>query len=300
LEDYSAWTKVTDGVESSETTYATSANVDDALDWIHDQDHPWFLWLAFNAGHTPLHLPPDGLYSDTSLTGTTDDIDDRPSAYYRAMVEAMDTEIGRLLDGLSPTELSHTIVIFVGDNGTASQVNDHAFPPGRSKGSLYEGGVHVPLIIAGPGIARHGRRESGIVSTVDIFSTVLELAQVDVASVTPAGTTIDSVSMAPYLVHPDIIHQREWQLSELIGPRSLAGGRAGQVVGDGRYALYRYVDGAEQFYDVRSDPDELSDLLSTGSLDTDPALHYANLDADLKAMPFPGAAATGGGDTGPF
>ena len=297
LDDYREWHKVDDGTSSTETTYATSDNVDNALAWIEDQDQPWFLWLAFNAGHTPFHLPPSGMYTDTSLSGTTADISDNPSDYYRAMLEAMDAEIGRLLDDMPAGTLDNTVIIYVGDNGTEGEVNEGAFPSTRAKGTLYEGGVHVPLIVAGPGITSPGRRVGAMVNTVDIFSTVLDLAGVDITSVVPTGTTIDAVSMVTYLEGVHAPRLRKWQLSEASGPRSDISADGGQVISDGHYKLLRMTLGGEQLYERRSDPHDLTNLLD-GTLSTAAAAHYHTLSALLDSMPLPTDSDTGVSDTG--
>jgi len=98
--DYYNWTKTVNGIDSTVTNYATTENVDDALDWISDQgESPWFLWLAFNAAHSPFHAPPSDLHS---IDFDRNDLP-RDTLYYPAMIEAMDTEIGRLLSSIPCT-----------------------------------------------------------------------------------------------------------------------------------------------------------------------------------------------------
>jgi arylsulfatase A-like enzyme len=98
-----------------------------------------------------------------------------PRPFFKAMVEALDTEIGRLLASLPPAERARTTVLFLGDNGTESCAQ--ASPSGRAKSTLYEGGIHVPLLASG---YRVGRGEcAALVNTTDVFATVAELAGVD-------------------------------------------------------------------------------------------------------------------------
>ena len=73
---------------------------------------------------------------------------DDPRPYYKAMTQALDTEIGRLLVSLPPHTRDRTPVIFVGDNGTPGEVMAGG-DDGRGKTSLYEGGVNIPFIVAG-------------------------------------------------------------------------------------------------------------------------------------------------------
>ena len=94
-----------------------------------------------------------------------------------------DPMIGRLLAGLGP-QLARTNVLFAGDNGTPPEVTVPPFLPTHAKGTPYDGSVHVPLIAAGPAVAG-GRDEPALVSLVDVFATVAELAGIDAAAAAP-------------------------------------------------------------------------------------------------------------------
>jgi arylsulfatase A-like enzyme len=156
LPDYFSWPRVVNGTRfPNYPVYATTANVDDALTWISQQGaSPWFVWIAFNAAHTPLHKPPNALHSYDSLPGTATHIASNPRPYFEAMIEALDTEIGRLLSGI---DRNNTTIIFTADNGTLGQIIQPPYASSRGKGTLYEGGTRVPLIAAGAGVANPGR-----------------------------------------------------------------------------------------------------------------------------------------------
>jgi arylsulfatase A-like enzyme len=158
------------------TRYATTINVNDTLNWIGSlpSGQPWFVILSFNAGHFPYHVPPLGLHSYDNGTLSCPGNDD--ATCYRAMIEAMDTAIQRLL-GYLP--LGHTTIIFVGDNGSPPDMAVPPFDPDRAKHTLYEGGINVPLIIAGADVLGPARISDALVNTTDLFMTVLELAGVD-------------------------------------------------------------------------------------------------------------------------
>ena len=141
LADYSNWNITEQGVTSATTDYSTSKLTDLAVNWVGQQgDDPWFLWLAYNAPHTPFHLPPANLQT-SGLTGDAADITANSRAYYLAAIEAMDTEIGRLLNSMSTEVRENTIILYVGDNGTPSRVRDRAVYANATKGSLTEGGL---------------------------------------------------------------------------------------------------------------------------------------------------------------
>ncbi|MEO6182954.1 MAG: sulfatase-like hydrolase/transferase, partial [Verrucomicrobiota bacterium] len=122
ITSYTNWTKTVNGVSTTNyTNYATTDLVNDASAWIQARGtNNWFAWIAFNAPHTPLHLPPTNLCPHyATLSGTSTNISANPRKYFEAMVETLDTEIGRLLESVNRT---NTHIIFLGDNGTQSVV----------------------------------------------------------------------------------------------------------------------------------------------------------------------------------
>ena len=145
LEDYSNWTKVENGLSSNSQNYSTSVFTNYAQNWIKQQNQPWFMWLAHAAPHTPIHIPPTEMYS---ISGTSA----RPRQYL-AMIESLDYEIGRLLDSIPQNVLENTLIIFLGDNGTPENFLQN-YPSGHGKSTVYEGGIRVPLIIAGKGLSK--------------------------------------------------------------------------------------------------------------------------------------------------
>jgi len=251
VEDYENWVLVTDGQRSDETKYVTSKLVDLAVEWTGEQETPWFLWLAFNAPHTPFHLPPAGLHN-RELLGAESDIAADPLPYYFAAIEAMDTEIGRLLGSFDAETRANTIVIFIGDNGTPGQVAQYPYSRSKAKGSLYQGGVNVPMFISGPGVTRTNDRESALVNTTDLFSTIAALAGVNVDQVN------DSTSFQN-LLSGETPPERYIQYSD----RSTDTGED-WTVSDGTYKLIESGTGTQQLYQLSTDPFEYTDLVESG------------------------------------
>ena len=95
VNDYEDWVLTTNGQRRSETRYVTSKLVDLAVEWTGAQQSPWFLWLAFNAPHTPFHLPPASPAQPATVGSLTADIQADPLPYYFAAIEAIDTELDR-------------------------------------------------------------------------------------------------------------------------------------------------------------------------------------------------------------
>jgi arylsulfatase A-like enzyme len=227
-EDYFHYTKVVDGSSTVVDGYLTSDLVDDALAWIgaaDAADEPWLAVAAFQAVHAPIHAPPPELHGvDLSAAGPPES---DPVPYFRAMVEALDTEIGRLLEGV---DLQRTTVIFLGDNGTSPQVVVPPFDPARAKNTVYEGGVHVPLFVAGAAVEVPGTTCDGLVHAVDLFATALELAGVDLAAVLPPDLALDSVSFAPYLADPALPSLRSTLFTEVFKPNGPVSGPLAEAV----------------------------------------------------------------------
>lgn len=210
---YTNWRRVVNGVVSTSTQYATSACVDEALAWIGQQSGPWLCVVGFQAPHVPFHAPPGHLHTQT-LPGVLPPVNcagigTDPRPFYKAMVEALDTEIGRLLADLPAEQRGRTTIFLLADNGCEPCVRVPTLPP-QAKGTLYEGGVAVPLIASGYRVS-HGESRA-LVNTADVFATVAELAGVDLRATFP-DLEVDSVSFAPSLLDP-ALGQREWLYAE--------------------------------------------------------------------------------------
>ncbi|NNC86979.1 MAG: sulfatase-like hydrolase/transferase [Akkermansiaceae bacterium] len=185
---YTNWPKNDNGtVTTGFTTYSTTDQVDEARTFIDAQEgagNPWFVWMGFNAPHTPFHEPPAALLQGG--TGTSN------RELYEKALEALDTEIGRLLESV---DFATTNVFLVGDNGTPNQVVQAPFGAGHSKSDIYEGGIHVPFVARGPDVAlAAGSTSDRFVHVVDLFPTILELAGVPLP-----GTGVDATSLVPIL-----------------------------------------------------------------------------------------------------
>jgi arylsulfatase A-like enzyme len=249
--NYSRWRKTTDGSTTFSTAYATFDATNEAIDWITNQSEPWVAVVSYNAAHTPFHVPP-GYEDELSGVSCSD-----PASYilcYRAMLSSLDDDIGVLLDTLDVTgQLTDTTVIIVGDNGSPTQVVEAPYVFGKAKGTVYQGGVHVPLIVWGASVIEGGRAVDSPVQTLDLFATILELTgREDVLAALETQTTIDSVSLVPYLENASQAALRRTIYTEGFGEGDPANGDA--AITNGRYKLVRaYSEGAvaeEECYDL--------------------------------------------------
>jgi arylsulfatase A-like enzyme len=170
----------------------------------------------------------------------------------------MDTCIGKILAGVN---LTNTHVIFLADNGTANNVIQPPFTNTRAKGTLYEGGTHVPLIIAGPAVNSPNRTNATPVSAVDVYATILEMAGINATTI-PTSNPIDGQSLLSVLQTSNLTLSRH-AYSEFFGTNILAVSNGGRALRDARYKLIDFTVGADQFYDLAVDPYEKTNLLVT-------------------------------------
>ena len=261
IASYTNWAKTVNGVTSTSTNYATTDLVNSATNWISGRGtNAWFLWAAFNAPHTPFHLPPTNLCPHyANLSGTTSDISAQPVKYFHAMIEAMDTEIGRLLAALP--DRTNTHIIFLGDNGTLGGVIQPPFSSTRGKDTLYEGGIHVPLIISGPAVVNPNRTNNTPANMVDVFATILEMAGSSVNAVVPPTVMIDGQSLMPALQTTNSLPR--YAYSELFGAGVIPQSAVGRTLRNSQFKLIRFTS-KEEFYDLQNDPYETVNLLTNG------------------------------------
>ncbi|SAI50926.1 sulfatase [Bordetella ansorpii] len=201
--------------------YRTTIETDAAIRWIKSRpaDQPWMATVSYSAAHTPWQQAPGALAPRTGAGAGGDVIDTLDCTSNAAgriiqnqMTEAMDTEFGRLMveTGLATRnddgslaydpKASNTMIVIVGDNGTLGYTVKAPFNQSLAKGTSYQTGVWVPLIVAGPKVAQPGREVAHMTNTVDLFQLFGELAGLDVPGNVPR--TIDSAPMLPYLSNP--------------------------------------------------------------------------------------------------
>lgn len=262
ITDYFDWQRIKNGVLDTVTTYATTQTVDDAINWLDtlSTTNPFFLWVAFNAPHSPFHLPPLNLHTYANLPGTQAHINNNPKLYFKAMVQAMDTEIGRLFQYLDANNLrDSTNIIFIGDNGEERNITQ-TFDTSHAKGTVYEQGVSVPMIISGPSIVSPGRQSDALVSTPDLFATILELSGFSnwINFIPAAKLPVDSKSLFPILIN-DTTDVRDWIFTEQF--KVTASPSSGKAIKTKSHKLIKFDLGNTEFYDLLLDPNEQNNLV---------------------------------------
>ncbi|MDP7250728.1 MAG: sulfatase-like hydrolase/transferase [Planctomycetota bacterium] len=167
-------------VEIHPEGHATDLFTDWSCEFIREQqesDRPFFLYLAYNAPHTPIQ-PPDNWVA--KVKAREPEVSDR-RAQYVALVEHMDSGIGRVLETLEETgALANTLVVYTSDNGGQANVGAFNGPLRGQKGDMYEGGIRVPACAMWPGNIQAGAETDQIAILMDLLPTACELAGVDV------------------------------------------------------------------------------------------------------------------------
>jgi len=209
-------------------TYRGTSPVDAAVAWINRQPsgQPWMATVSFATDHTPLNPPPLSLLKGPSINVSGMDCSNPGSWRILSdqMIEAMDTEIGRLLLQTNIAKMSggqlvyqpektNTMLIIVGDNGSFGYTVKLPFDVGRAKGTPYQTGAWTPLIVSGPLVKHPDRNVGAMTNAVDIFQLIGEMAGVDVHK--RVKWRIDSTPMLPYLQKPRQAPIRKWNFTEI-------------------------------------------------------------------------------------
>jgi arylsulfatase A-like enzyme len=234
-------------------------------------EEPFFAYLPFLALHTPIKAPPSLVekYERKKAQAPPDEWGQEGErkvrlvqnhAVYAAMLEQLDTAIGRVLSALDRRGLTdRTVVIFTSDNGGLSTSEGHPtsnVPLRAGKGWLYEGGIRTPWLIRAPGVASPGSTCNVPVITNDLYPTVLQLAGVPL----PTDTSLDGQSLVPLLK------------GQPLPPRTLywhyphygnQGGAPAGAIRMGEWKLIEwYEDGRHELFELALDPSEKRNLAS--------------------------------------
>lgn len=249
--------------------YSHDLIVDAALEFVREHaDEPFFLYVPFTIPHLALQVPEDslaeyrGLWDDPPYDGLKGYLPHpTPRAAYAAMVTRMDRDVGRIVDLLAQLELADdTLILFTSDNGPTydrlggSDSEFFASAAGLRglKGSVYEGGLRVPLVARGCGVAQRGASVDDPAAFWDLVPTLCELASA------PLEQPLDGVSLCGVLAGAARLGERElyWELP------SYAGGQQALRRGDWKAVRRNTKKGgsAVELYDLASDRSESRDL----------------------------------------
>lgn len=232
-----------------------------------DKTRPFFLYYATYAVHTPLQAEADLI--DKYKKKVTTEAHNNP--VYAAMVEAMDRNVGKVLATVREMGIEEkTLIVFTSDNGGVYKVS-RQWPLRSGKGSFYEGGIRVPLIVYQKGRFEKGEIKDLPVLQFDLFPTFMELAGVDTRRL-----LLDGKSLLPLLQNhtkgygkrslfwhfPAYLEGDEVDMIESGTPYFRT--RPVSVVRQGDWKLIEhYETGKLELYNIRQDISEKKDLSVT-------------------------------------
>ncbi len=165
-----------------------------------NRSKPFFLYLPHYAVHTPIMGKPEVI---AKYKAKADPSSPHRNPAYAALVESVDDSVGRLMAALDELKLAdNTLLVFTSDNG--GLIGPTANPPLRAgKGSAYEGGVRVPLIVRWPGRIKPGSSSAVPVITADFYPTFLSLA----GATAPDPAVLDGENLRPVLQETGVLQR---------------------------------------------------------------------------------------------
>jgi uncharacterized sulfatase len=260
-------------VKPQDVPYTTDAFTDEAIGFIdRNKEKPFFLYLAYNAVHGPYTEKHPEKYTSRFKTGS------KKIDTFNGMMAAMDDGVGQILDKLKQQGLEeNTLVIFYGDNGPGGSKWSPlpaAGPLRGMKGHIWQGGCKIPMAVKLPGVIPAGTTYDGLISSMDIMPTIIELTGAKV----PADLKLDGKNMLGAIsgkckkpVHEKLFFVGQnsdfWGIQ---GPFSIEGvesNRGNDPVGwsmrKGDYMLRYWGDTAKyELYNVTDDPGEKNNIIS--------------------------------------
>lgn len=232
--------------------YLSDRLTDEVLKFVDEnREQPFFVYFPDHAIHAPFHPKPDLLAKYERKAVANKDRRDNPAC--AATIEAVDQNVGRIMERLHQLKLTdNTVVIFTSDNGGTQQYT----PPLRGgKGELYEGGIRVPLVVTGPGIKSLGRTCAAPVSSVDFYPTLLELAGIQ----PPAHQALDGASLVPLFQGKSTLDRKRlfWHFPCYVGRATPS-----SALREGDFKLIEFFEegGRVELFNLKTDPHEENNL----------------------------------------
>jgi len=221
--------------------YLTDVLGDQSIKYIEEsKDKPFFMYLAYNAVHTPMHAKKVDL----------EKFKDHPRKILAAMTWSLDENVGKLMDKLEELEIKdNTIIYFLSDNGGAHNNNSKTGPLKGWKGNKFEGGHRVPFLMSWPNKIKGNKTFDGLTSSLDIFAT-----SIAAANISEENLQLDGVNLIPYLTDEKTNDPHEslfWKKLEVSATR----------IGD--YKLITLNNYGSVLYNLKDDLGETNNLFST-------------------------------------
>ena len=242
-------------------TDALTLEAKTAMDSAIKSNKPFYLYMSHYAVHVPLE-PHHPFYQKYKNLGMKE-----PEARYAAMIEGMDNSLGQLMDYLDKKGIAdNTVILFMSDNGGLSVhergglPNTHNLPLRSGKGSAYEGGIRVPMLVKWPGEVQQNSECSKYIIIEDYFPSLLEIAGIKQYK---TMQQIDGQSFLPLLKQSDVRKdQRDliWHFPNNWGPSGPGIGATSTIRSNDWKLIYWYKDQQFELYNIKEDIGELNNL----------------------------------------
>ena len=283
---FSPYRNVTNLPAGPEGEFLTDRLASESVDFLNSvKADPFLLYLSFYSVHTPLQAPKNliakyeakakkmGRSEDEGRWATIRQVDRKlkekgprklrvrqDHATYAAMVESLDTAVGRILDRLEELQLKdNTAIIFMSDNGglaTSEGWPTSNLPYKGGKGWMYEGGVREPVIVRWPGVTPPGTRCNAPAVSTDFYPTMMEMAGLP----KKGEQHVDGKSLVPLLRNPFSKFDRGpifWHYPHYANQ----GGFPASAMREGDFKLIQDLeDGELELYNLKDDPEEHNNL----------------------------------------
>ena len=248
------------GTTVREEGHSTDLLTKDAVRLISEEtsDRPFFLYLAYNAPHTPLQYPP-------AVRSQYDDIVDMDRRVFAQMMTDLDQHIGEVVAALEASgQLENTLIVFSSDNGGNESAGADNGQLRSGKGSVYEGGVRVPAVASWPGVIPAGERTQVPVFIQDWLPTLVQIASGDIGSQILDGRSLFTLltgRSAPQRDQPMILASPQgravidWPFKLVRNYPRPALAESGQSRRDGPSAAL-----TDELYNIAEDPFEQTNL----------------------------------------
>ena len=238
--------------EDYKTDYLTDELSEAGLRFINKQaenNQSFFLFLAYNAPHTPMH-------ATEKYLSRFPDIEDKKRKTYAAMVSAVDDGVGNVLRTLKDNGIEeNTLIVFLSDNGGAHNNASQNTPLRGTKGSVYEGGLRVPFAMQWKGVIPANTSYEESVSSLDIMASIVDILDIKTNPKKP----LDGVNIIPYLTGKkkgaphEYLFWRKWEQNAMAAINA-------------DYKLLKVKKNAEtEFYNLKNDVSEKENIKGSSS-----------------------------------
>lgn len=249
--------------------YLTDRLTDEAISFLNkNKSNPFFLYMTYYSVHTPIQGKEELIKKYKRKKSSLE----HKNATYAAMIEAMDTNIGRLINTIEKLNLiEQTIIILTSDNGGLYTVSKQ-YPLKHGKGSYYEGGIRVPLIMRWDGKIKPQNISNIPVSNIDFYPTILDITKtarnrnqiLDGKSLAPILFNKGSFKKRPLFWHFPIYLEASRGYNKETGRDPYFRTRPGSVIRYGNWKLHQYFENGDiELYNLKKDISEQHNLVNS-------------------------------------